>query len=130
MKIEQETKPESSSSGGAVDLRAKLLARRKAQSLQLNDSGGNDGSTTKHKVSKMLARGDEGELEEDEDDDDNDYEDIEDEDDENEEADAHMGRGRGREASRVHPLIHYILISFMGIWRGLSKFIMFSFSGI
>ena len=128
MKIEQETKPESSSSGGAVDLRAKLLARRKAQSLQLNDSGGNDGSTSKHKVSKMLARGDEGELEEDEDDDDNDYEDIEDEDDDNE--DAHMGRGRGREVSRVHPLIHYILISFMGIWRGLSKFIMFSFSGI
>ena len=72
MKIEQETKPESSSSGGAVDLRAKLLARRKAQSLQLNDSGGNDGSTSKHKVSKMLARGDEGELEEEEDDDDSD----------------------------------------------------------
>ena len=92
MKIEQETKPETSKvpsegSGGAVDLRAKLLARRKAQSAQINDRKG--GSSSKDNedlcVSKVLASGlnianDGGDDDGDEEDDD-DYMDIEDEDD-------------------------------------------------
>ena len=91
MKIEQETKPETSKvpsegSGGAVDLRAKLLARRKAQSAQINDRKG--GSSSKDNedlcVSKVLASGlnigkDGGD--DDDEEDDNDYMDIEDEDD-------------------------------------------------
>ena len=87
MKTDQETKPETSKgssegSGGAVDLRAKLLARRKAQSAQINESGHTRGSASKDNedqcVSKVLASGlnigkDGG--------DDDDYMDIEDEDD-------------------------------------------------
>ena len=91
MKTDQETKPETSKgssegSGGAVDLRAKLLARRKAQSAQINDRKG--GSSSKDNeylcVSKVLASGlnigkDGGDDDDEEDDDD--YMDIEDEDD-------------------------------------------------
>ena len=92
MKIEQETKPETSKvpsegSGGAVDLRAKLLARRKAQSAQLNDRKG--GSSSKDNedlcVSKVLASGlniaNDGGDDDDDEEDDDDYMDIEDEDD-------------------------------------------------
>lgn len=93
VKKDQETKPETSKvssegSGGAVDLRAKLLARRKAQSALINESGHKRGSASKDNedqcVSKVLASGlnigDDGDDDEDDEDDD-DYMDIEDEDD-------------------------------------------------
>ena len=93
MKTDQETKPETSKgssegSGGAVDLRAKLLARRKAQSAQINESGHTRGSASKDNedqcVSKVLASGlniGSGDDDDDDDDEDDDeYMDIEDED--------------------------------------------------
>ena len=93
VKKDQETKPETSKgssegSGGAVDLRAKLLARRKAQSALINESGHKRGSASKDNedqcVSKVLASGlnigDDGDDDEDDEDDDE-YMDIEDEDD-------------------------------------------------
>ena len=96
VKKDQETKPETSKgssegSGGAVDLRAKLLARRKAQSALINKSGHKRGSASKDNedqcVSKVLASGlnigDDGD-DNDDDEDDDEYMDIEDEDEDTE----------------------------------------------
>ena len=104
VKKDQETKPETSKgssegSGGAVDLRAKLLARRKAQSALINESGHKRGSASKDNedqcVSKVLASGlnigDDGD-DGDDDEDDDEYMDIEDEDDGIED-DAQVGHG-------------------------------------
>ena len=107
VKKDQETKPETSKgssegSGGAVDLRAKLLARRKAQSALINESGHKRGSASKDNedqcVSKVLASGlnigagDDDEDDDDDDEDDDEYMDIEDEDDGIED-DAQVGHG-------------------------------------
>ena len=87
MKIEQETKPEtckvpSEGSGGTVDLRAKLLARRKAHSAQTNESGSASKNNEDQCVSKVLASGLNIGTDDDEDEEDDDeYTDIEDEDD-------------------------------------------------
>ena len=87
MKIEKETKPEtckvpSEGSGGTVDLRAKLLARRKAHSSQTNESGSASKNNEEQCVSKVLASGLNIGADDDDDDDDEDdeYMDIEDED--------------------------------------------------
>lgn len=112
MKIEQETKPEtckvpSEGSGGTVDLRAKLLARRKAQGAQINESGHKAGSASNEDqcVSKVLASGlnigtdddddeeDDDEYEDIEDEDDDEYMDIEDEDDDGIEVKTQVGHG-------------------------------------
>ena len=114
MKIEQETKSEtckvpSEDSGGTVDLRAKLLARRKAHSAQINESGHKAGSASKNNedqcVSKVLASGlnigtdddddeeDDDEYEDIEDENDDEYMDIEDEDDDGIEVKTQVGHG-------------------------------------
>ena len=101
VKKDQETKPETSKvssegSGGAVDLRAKLLARRKAQSALINESGHKRGSASKDNedqcVSKVLASGLNIGDDDEDDEDDDDYMDIEDEDDGIED-DAQVGHG-------------------------------------
>ena len=133
MKTDQETKPETSKgssegSGGAVDLRAKLLARRKAQSAQINGSGHTRGSASKDNedqcVSKVLASGlniGSGDDDDDDDDEDDDeYMDIEDEDGCIED-DTQVGHGTTGEDWTIIAFIPRKLLFRITLWRGLSE---------